>query len=177
MNPRVEKIPGLRKPTAAERAWIAENWKAELQQGYSPNGGKLIRYIGIFLICTGVVNLVRGEGGLVGMVLLCLLAAACLALSNVGRNSSLNHGARITAIETGDYLVTEAFSAKVDSSFRGNRPIGLVRAILPNGKKLDSLYRIPYSCAKPLLQQKSNEVPLLLIVFSCDPDILAIPVE
>ena len=63
MNPKVDRIPGLRKPSRAEQVWIAQNWKSELQQGYSPNGGKLIRYVGIFLICVGIANMFRGMAG------------------------------------------------------------------------------------------------------------------
>lgn len=177
MNPKVEKLPGLRKPTAVEQARIAASWKEELRQGYSPNGGKLTRYIGIFLICTGVVNLVRGSGGVVGMLLLWLLAALCLGVASLGKKSSKDHGARINAVETGDYLVTEAVATKVDTSYRGNRPIALVDAILPDGRRLNSIYRIPYSCAKPMQNQKNLQLPILLIVFSCDTDILAIPVQ
>lgn len=176
MNPKVEKLPGLRKPTSAEQEWIARNWEDELRQGYSANGGKLMRYIGIFLICTSVVNLVRGSsGGVVGMIMLLLLAAVCLGASSIGKKSSRDHGARIKAVECGDYLVAEAVATKVDTSYRGNRPIALVNAVLPDGRKLNSIYRIPYICAKPLLNQEINDLPILLISFSCDPDILAIP--
>ena len=177
MNPKVEKLPGLRKPTAAEQARIAANWTEELKLGYSANGGKLTRYIGVFMICTGVVNLVRGSGGVVGMLLLWLLAAACFGVAALGKKSSRDHGARITAVETGDYLVTEAVATKVDTSHRGNKPIALVDAVLPDGRKLNSIYRIPYVCGKPMLNKKNLQLPILLIVFSCDSDILAIPVR
>ncbi len=177
MNPKAETLPGLRRPTAAEQAWIAESWTAELQNAYSPNGGKLTRYIGVFLVCTGTVSLMRGGSGLMESIMIFVLASICLWFSSVGKKASRSHGARITAVKTGDYLVTEAFAAEVDATIRAHRPAAYAGVVLPDGRKLDSIYRIPHITAGPYLNQKNLQLPILLIRFSCDSEILAIPVK
>lgn len=177
MNPKAETIPGLRRPTAAEQARIAEAWCPEVQRIHSPNAGKFIRYVGIFLICFGVASAMRGAEGIGGALILMIAAVICLAFSGVGRSSARMYRNRLDALRNGSYLVALAVSTKILSSESGNAPGGLAQARLPGGEPLSGSYPIPYVCAEPLIRQRVHTVPLLLIQIPGDPDILAIPME
>lgn len=177
MNPRTETIPGLRQPTAREQARIAESWCPEIQRIHSPNAGKLLRFVGIFLICFGTVSAMRGGEGIVGTLILLIAAVACLVFSGIGRSSARMYRNRLNALKSGNYQVAPAVSTKVMGSESGNAPGGLVKAGLPGGEPLSGSFPIPYVCAEPLIRQKIHAVPLLLIRIPGDPDILAIPVE
>lgn len=177
MNPKTEKLPGLRQPTGAEKTWIAESWCPEVERVHSPKAGKLVRYIGIFLTCTGVVSLIRGDEGITNALVLLVAAAICLFFSAVGKKSARDYKNRLSALQAGAYQVAPAMSTKVWSGFSGNNPNGYVQARLADGEKLSGSFPIPYVCADPLLRQKIHEVPVLLIVIPGDPEILAIPVQ
>lgn len=176
MNPRTDPIPGLRQPTAQEKQWVAEKWCPEVQRTYSPNAGKLIRYVGVFFICTSVVNLMRGSEGLSSMIVLLAAAIICLGFSVIGRKSAQLYRNRLAALKQGEYMVAPARSVKVWSGFSGNNPSGHVNVCLADGEPVKGSYQIPYVCAQPLLEQKIHEIPVLLIRIPGDSEILAIPV-
>lgn len=175
MNPKREPIPGLRQPTAREQAWIAEKWGPEARRAYQPKAGKFVRYLGIFLICAGAASLARGGEGVVSLVGLAVLGVICIAFSTVGRNSARTFGRRVEALQQGRYQVAPARSTKIFGGESGNNPSGMIHACLPDGEPLSGSFQIPWECANPLLRQKVQSMPVLLIRIEGDPEILAIP--
>ena len=154
---------GMRAPTKQEQAWIFEQWCPEAKRSYSPNAGKLIRYIGVLWICTGTVSAIRNEDGIAHMILLLIAGIICFAISLAGRKSSHRRRRRIEALTNGDYLVSSAMSARVWSGYTGNNHNGYVDVVASDNGNAVGSYKIPYVCAAPLLEKKIHKIPVLLI--------------
>ena len=172
MNPRTDSIPGLRRPTPQEMAHIRDCWGPELKRRYSPGAGKLLRYLGTFLVAVSVVNYTRGTSAVPALI----LAVILVFFSTLGRKSARQAAARLKAVDAGDYRVAPAVSTKVGSTYSGHNPSGYVHVQLPDGESVKGMFEIPYVCAEPLLKSGTQCVPVLLIQTEGHSQILAIPV-
>lgn len=176
MNPASETIPGLRRPDARERAWIAEHWGHEIDRKTFRKNGKFLRFVAIFLAAMSAVGMVRGEDGVGGAVVGLILAVICFALSRVLGKSAGTKDRRLHALAAGDYYVAQATSVKIGYSQYEGLPRGFAEVRLADGRMLNGHHQMPYDLAKPLMDQNINSVPILLIQLPGESRILTIPV-
>lgn len=174
MNPKNNTISGMRQPTVQEKSWIAEKWCPEVR-GVRPNAGKALRYVGIFCVCMGAANMLRGGGGISGLIILLVVGAVCILFANFSKNAARQAANRKNALSSGNYSVAPAESCRIWYGDLHTERTGHVDVCSAGGEKHS--YEIPYACAKPLLEQNIQQVPLLLIQIPGDPEILAIPVQ
>lgn len=177
MKQQSNVIPGWRQPTAQERAWIEAEWGYEFNLKMNKKSGKLLRYIGIFLIVTGVASATRQDFDVAGLVVTMILAAICLVCSAANRKNAHRKDNRLEALAKGSYLVAPAQSVEISYGRNQSFRSGMVKVCLPDGQPLEGVYKIPYRCAEPLLRQKIHNVPLLLIQIPGESGILAIPAK
>ena len=171
-----DNIPGQRQPTAQEHAYISAHWGDEITRRMHKKRGSLLRYFGIFLIITGTASATRPGADLAGILVTLVLAAGCLAFSGLLKNMARRKDTRLNALITANYLVAPAtawdlFTGHYQSGIR----TALARINLPGGQVADEVVRVPLRCADPLLKQKIQHFPVLLIIIPGDPEIFAIP--
>lgn len=176
MNLTSEPIPGLRRPDAREQAWIAEHWGYEIGKKTYRKNGKIPRFIAIFLVAMCAAGMVRGEDNLAGAVIALILAVICIALSRILKKGEGRKDSRLQALATGDYYVAQAASVKIGySKYEGQRR-GFAEVRLADGRVLEGNHWMPYRLAKPLIEQKINNIPILVIQFPGEDRIFTIPV-
>ena len=171
-----DNIPGQRQPTAQEHAYIAAHWGNEINRRMHKKRGSLPRYFGIFLIITGMASATRPGADLPGILVTLALAACCLGFSSLLKNMSRRKDTRLKALATANYLVAPAtawdlFTGHYQSGIR----TALARINLPGGQVVDEVVKVPLRCADPLLKQKVQHFPVLLVILPGDPELLAIP--
>lgn len=177
MRPQDKMLASLRQPTEKEKAWVSEHWLPEKQRLRRTNRGAMPRYIGIALICLGAVSLILTPAALSETVVVLICGAFCLLFASAGRKASKQSEGRIDALRQGSYQVAPVVTTKIGNTANsiGGAQNPWVKLRLPDGEPLPGVYQIPYACAHPLLQQRINVVPALLIRISGDPNLLAVP--
>ena len=177
MNPENEMIPGLRRPTPREQAWIAEHWGYEIQKKTHRTNGKILRFVAIFLIAVGVAGSVRGGENLVGSVICLIVGLVCYGSSRAIGKDAGKKDRRLLALATGDYYVAQATSVKIGYTLYQKYRDGSSEVRLSDGRILERNYKMPYRLAKPLIDRNINCIPILLIQLPGEHRILTIPVQ
>lgn len=169
-----EQLPGLRRPTAAERAWIAAQWLPYYRGLPRPRPGRLLRAVGILLICIGTASIAR-DTTLAGGIVTLLVGLGTLGAYSLKRGADRSRLARIQALERGDYLVAPATAAKLLPGDGLRAPGAMAQVILPDGTPMKGTYWLPWESGRALIASGPHNAPLLLIRFPGDPELLAIP--
>ena len=176
MKPTSEPIPGLRRPDAREQAWIAEHWGKEIEQNTLRLSGKIPRFIAAFLAAVGGASMVRDEGALDSAVVCLILAVICFAVSRAFGKTEGQKDRRLQALATGDYYVAQATSVRIGYIHRRGSRDGVAEVRLADGRVLEGAHWMPYRLAEPLINQKINNIPILVIQFPGEDRIFTIPV-
>ena len=173
MKHRTADIPGLRQPTQQEKAWIAQMWSPMAVPGVRGLGvGKFLRYVGIFLVCIGAVNLACGTEEIVGIILLLIIGTICMASAKFVKYAAKEANQRKDALCRGRYLVAKAESVRIRTGNYHGVESARVDVILPNGETISP--EIPFACAQFFLKKGIEQVPVLLVQLEGEQEVLAL---
>ena len=148
-------------------------WPSEVPGVRGRGAGKSMRYLGVFLICTGVANLVRGVEGISAVILLPVFGALCMALAKGIKKAANDANRRKDALCRGEYLVAPAECVDLRTGNYHQVAAACADVILPDGQRISP--QIPYACARELLGEGIHQTSVLLIQIPGDPNVLAIP--
>lgn len=170
-----ESIYGMRRPTEQEHAWIAELWSEEVRERLVKKSGKGFRYFGIFLIAMAVITATQGIDGMGAAFVLMMFGGFCILFGRSVKRNSNRKDFLLNAFAQGNYMVAPANSTEIRTGGGSGRPLGYVRACLPNGEPVEGIISIPHKSILSLLRQRVHCAPILLIQIPGYPKILAIP--
>ena len=174
MDPRRDRIPGLRRPSDAEMEKIAHYWLPLLRSQWFPRAGKVPRFLGRMFFCAGGVLMLKLPSTALEMGFFFLLGGIFLFISGIGRSGARKIKRMIDALETGNYMVCDATAVKFEGTFYGNSRSVIAQMELPGGESVQGRYRIPPACADEFADDFYKRVPALMIVVDTQAEILGI---
>lgn len=175
MNPRSEKIPGLRRPADAERRQIAQSWK----DGTNP--GALRRMQLLVVAFAAVMGFLRAAGGAEGLnigagiasgLMILLLCSVFLILWSRQITAIASRGAKLS---NGQFSVTAAEVEKAARNAWNIHYVSFAQVRLPDGTVLKNV-EMPYKAAVSR-ERRVSGFSAYLVSIDGESKYLAIPTQ
>ena len=167
MSKKSETIFGMRRPTIQEKAWILKYWGYEIENHMFYTNGKFVGFIGVFLTIASIWGIANNLN-LVSAIICIILAIICFFFSKLLKRHGILKKNISKALATEDFYVADATSIKIGYGLYEGKRRYFTKVCLANGHVLDEHYPIPEQLASPLVQQKINTIPILVVIIQGD---------